>query len=190
MPLSDRTIAAAKKRGKPYELADRDGLFIEVLPGGSKVFRYRYRLFGNRQKVTIGQYPAISLSKARELHAAYRALVANGRSPARSKQDEQTAEAQAESFTEFAEFWLADSHTSKDWRQNQLLWLNRDIYPQIGSRRLKDVTSHDVLTLVDKIKLRSAPHSALRVRGIIKQVFDYAIARQRVTFNPAASIPS
>jgi integrase len=44
--------------------------------------------------------------------------------------------------------------------------------------------------LLDSIKKRGAPQSALRVRGIIKQVFDHAIGRQRATFNPASQIPS
>ena len=43
MPLSDTAIRAMKLREKPYKMYDRDGLFLLVNPGGSKLWRWRYR---------------------------------------------------------------------------------------------------------------------------------------------------
>jgi hypothetical protein len=60
MALSDTRIRALKpKRAQRYEVADERGLFIEVQPSGAKVWRFRYRLNGKREKVTIGPYPAM-----------------------------------------------------------------------------------------------------------------------------------
>ncbi len=190
MPISDTKLKALKPRSKPYEVADSGGMFAEVLISGAVVFRYRYRIFGKREKVTIGSYPAMSLKQAREKHLEARAMVEAGKSPAREKQRTKSEDARAESFREFAELWLAESEAGKDWREVQTQWLNRDIYPALGNQRLKDITPDDVLTMLDSIKARGAAHSALRVRGIVKQVFDWAIARQRVTFNPAVAIPT
>ena len=50
-------------------------------------------------------------------------MVAAGKSPARHTQQAGAAEAKAESFKQFAEFWLSDSDSSDDWRGNQRLWL-------------------------------------------------------------------
>jgi len=99
MALSDTRIRALKPNTRRYEVADDGGLFIEVQPSGAKVWRFRYRLNGKREKVTIGPYPAIPIADqikagkvetkgARSYHAAYQSLVAAGKSPARDKQAE------------------------------------------------------------------------------------------------------
>jgi integrase len=190
MAITDTKLKALKPRDKPYIVTDADGLCVEVLPSGSIVWRYRYRLNGKREKLTLDNYPALSLKAARAQHARYRAMVADGISPARGKQAMRLAESQAESFKEFADEWLEDSGHGDKWRKTQAYWLELDIYPAIGKRKLKDIGASDILTLLDSIKKRGSPQSALRVRGIIKQVFDHAIGRQRATFNPAAQIPS
>jgi len=90
--ISDTAIRKLQPKAKSYS---------------SKAFRYQYRLFGKREKVTIGAYPDVGLAEAREKHAEYRKLVAQGQSPARLKQHQSTAEAQAQTIKEFAEFWMA-----------------------------------------------------------------------------------
>ena len=38
---------------------------LEVYPTGGKAWRYRYRVHGKRERVTLGKYPAVSLKAAR-----------------------------------------------------------------------------------------------------------------------------
>jgi hypothetical protein len=66
--LTDKALQAATARPKRYALHDANGLYAEVLPSGEISFRYRYRLNGKREKVTIGPYPALSLNDARARH--------------------------------------------------------------------------------------------------------------------------
>jgi hypothetical protein len=40
MPLTDIKIRQAKPAGKPVKLADTAGLYLEVKPSGSKLWRY------------------------------------------------------------------------------------------------------------------------------------------------------
>ena len=63
--LSDTKLRGLLQRDKAYQVADGGGLFIEVLPSGAKSFRYGYRLFGKKEKVVLGTYPALSLAAAR-----------------------------------------------------------------------------------------------------------------------------
>ena len=44
------------------------GLYLEVLPGGSKVWRYKYHRDGKREKVTIGPFPSWGIKDARDRH--------------------------------------------------------------------------------------------------------------------------
>lgn len=49
----------------PYIVSDDRGLYVEVLPSGSIVWRYRYRLDGKRENFTLGKYPALTLNNTR-----------------------------------------------------------------------------------------------------------------------------
>ena len=190
MALTDTKLKSLKAKAARYEVSDKGGMFAEVMPSGAIAFRYRYRLHGRKEKVTLGAYPERYLKEARRIHDEYRRLVEAGQSPARDKQTKKIADLNAETFKEFSESWLKDNGHGAAWRATQDYWLKLDAYPALGNRKLKDIGAGDVLTLLDSIKKRGSPQSALRVRGIIKQVFDYAIGRQQATINPAAQIPS
>lgn len=52
------TIDHAKPRVKPYALTDGGGLRTEVLPSGSKVWRFKDHLTGKREMVTVSNRAA------------------------------------------------------------------------------------------------------------------------------------
>ncbi len=193
MALTDTAIRALKPREKAYQVADGAGLVVEVMPGGAKVWRLRYRLVGRPEKLTIGHYPAVSILKARRAREDARIAVAEGRSPAReaqtSKREQREAAQSGENVAEFARYWLAEvaDKANRDPR-NIRRYVENDIIPAVGAKRLADVTPADVLALCDRIKKRGADQSALAVRNLLKRIYAFAIARQRVTFNPAAAI--
>jgi integrase len=62
------------------------------------------------------------------------------------------------------------------------------VIPALGRKRLSEVTVSDVLAITDKIKARSADQAALLTRNVMKRLFAYAIAREKMTFNPAAAV--
>jgi hypothetical protein len=83
--LKPLVVDNAKSRDKAYALTDGGGLQLEVLPSGSKTWRFKYHLNGKREKVTIGGYPAFTIKQARDRHEELRALVERGQSPAKAK---------------------------------------------------------------------------------------------------------
>jgi integrase len=66
--------------------------------------------------------------------------------------------------------------------------LSKDILPFIGGKRLADVHAGDVLAIADRVKARGAHQSALLARNVLKRLYDYAIARQKVQHNPASQV--
>lgn len=66
MPLTDVKIRQAKSSDKLIKLTDGSGLYLEVKPNGSKLWRYRYRIVGKENLFAVGGYPAISLQDARK----------------------------------------------------------------------------------------------------------------------------
>jgi len=53
--------------------SDGGGLFIDVMPSGSKVFRLAYRINGKQRTLVIGDYPTVKLADGR--HRSYSSWV-------------------------------------------------------------------------------------------------------------------
>lgn len=54
MKLSDKTCKNAKPQERPYKLFDGGGLFLEVMPNGSKLWRLKYRFLGKEKRIRAG----------------------------------------------------------------------------------------------------------------------------------------
>lgn len=81
MALSDTKLRALKPADKAYQEADEGGLFVEVMPGGAKVWRMRYRIGGReakQEKITLGNYPTYALAEARSWRDDCKALAVRG----------------------------------------------------------------------------------------------------------------
>ena len=81
MALTDNRIQGTKPRQKLFKMYDRDGLFLLVNPGGSKLWRWRYRVDGKEKLMALGEYPVVNLGQARELHFESRKTLAAGVDP-------------------------------------------------------------------------------------------------------------
>src|SRR5277367_3264920 len=85
MPLSDMVARSAKPREKPYKLSDANGLYLEVGPRGSKLWRLKYRFNGKEKRLSFGAYPAVKLAQARDRQIDARRLLNNGVDPGEQK---------------------------------------------------------------------------------------------------------
>lgn len=210
MALSDFKLKALKPiPGRRLEVADEHGLYVEVMPTGSKVWRYRYALHGRREKVTVGPYPEVGVSEARKRRLAFSEMVERGESPAKAKQRDKAANRSADSVRQFGESYIADVIRARFRRAKDAeRYFTRDIFPALGNYRLAEVTPADVLRLIDGVKARGrkkvqdseragrrAPaaggdQAAKQVQTLLKGMFNFAIDRQLLTYNPASVIPS
>jgi len=193
IPLNDTRIKALKPKANRYTVSDGGGLVLEVMASGAKIWRYRYSLHGKQQPVvTIGEYPATSLMAARERARRYAEIVARGVSPVADAKKDRGAVKSLNTVRDFGAYWTEQqmSDKSDEYQRTTSRALEKDVYPAIGNKPLADVTPGDVLTICDRIKKRGAPKMALHTRNVIKRMFEYAIARQLVTTNPAQVIPA
>jgi len=83
MPLSDARLRTLIPQDKPYRISDGGGLFVQVAPSGSRLWRKAYRFDGKQKLLAFGAHPAISLARARELRAEAKTLLAEGIDDAR-----------------------------------------------------------------------------------------------------------
>lgn len=188
--LNDALVRNAKpeSNGKQIKLSDGGGLYLLIHPNGGKYWRMNYR-FGNRQcTLALGIYPDVSLKKAREKRDNARKQIADGIDPSALKQAEK--QAQADSFEAIAKEWNAkrSRRVSSLYAEKTMRRLERDIFPWLGKRPIKEIQASDLLVALQRIEKRGAHETAHRVRALCGEVFRYAIATGRAERDPTADL--
>lgn len=190
MPLSDVAIRKAKPTDKTQRLFDGGGLYLEVSPAGGKWWRLKYRHGGKEKRLSLGTYPEVSLAEARGRRDAARKLLAADVDPAEHRKAEKAAgEARAgNSFEVVAREWLAKRDWVDSYTVKVTAWLEKDVFPWLGSRPIAELTAPDFLKVGRRIEERGAIESAHRVLQNCGQIMRYAIATGRAERNPVADL--
>ena len=66
--------------------------------------------------------------------------------------------------------------------------LERDVFPWIGTRPIKEIKAPELLTVLRRVESRGTLELAHRIRTICGQVFRYAVATGRAERDPAADL--
>ena len=145
MALTETALKALRPRDKTYTLADERGLYAEVFPTGGVVWRFRYRINGKQEKLTLGKYPALTLKNARIKRDEAAQAAAMGTSPAQQKQLAKVAAADATTVAEFGERFFKEM-VAKDRKDVTIprRYFDKSIVPAIGAKPVRDVTTEDV----------------------------------------------
>jgi integrase len=195
MALSDTAIRNAKPREKPYKLSDGGGLFLQIYPGGGKLWRQKYRVDGREKKLSIGAYPEIGLAEARRRREAAREQLAMGKDPSREKQKDKLRGQVLNACTfslisaEYCQRRKLDGH--RPWapatakRCEYLLSL---LDNTIGKLPITEIEPADVLAAVRRIERKGNLESALRTMQLAGAVFRYAVATARLSSDPTRDL--
>ena len=192
MPLNDRQIRNAKptEAGKKAKLFDGGGLYLEVTPAGGKIFRLKYRIDGKEKTLTIGKYPAVSLSEARQAAENARRLFVSGQDPSEAKQQEKRERQAAalNTFESIARRWHTDNlHRRKENHAARIISdFEKDVFPAIGEIQITEISVSDVKAVISAIIARGATVTAEKVRQWIGAVYQYAAMLEITDRNPAA----
>jgi len=186
--LTDTEIRKAKAKASAYRMSDGGALYLWITPAGGKLWRWKYRFEGREKLMTFGSYPDVSLSLARERHAAARKLLASGVDP--------MAERKAEKAKEENTFQSVQSRWLEHWRQGKsprhVDYVQRrmetDILPKLGTRPIAEIEAPELVAMVKAIEQRGARDIAKRALETTGQVFRYAIAHGYAKRNPVAEI--
>lgn len=190
MTLTDAAIKLLKPSEARYVRTDGQGLCLEVFPTGGKIWRYRYRLRGKPETVTVGRYPTVSLKEARERRNVFATDVSRGISPSTEKRMVGQAVGEQSTVREFGKRFVAEivEKTRKDPTEPKAA-LERDIYPHIGNKPIRHIGVEDCRTVIWAKKKEGYDAAAAIVRGLLKQLLDYAVTLGALPANPVAAIP-
>src|SRR5579872_316626 len=190
--LTDAKVRNAKPRSKPYKIADSEGLFLLIMPSGSKYWRLRYFFAGREKLLALGVFPHIELADARDRRAQARKMLAAGQDPGEAKKQAKRLATfkTANSFEVVAREWFEKRRNgwAPSSADTMLDRLERHILPTLGRRPIADITAPEILAMLRIVEGRGTLHTARRVMQLCGQIFMYAIATGRADRNPVPDL--
>jgi integrase len=153
------------------------GFGLRVKPSGTRSFFYQY-VFGKKKRITIGQYPALSIKKAREQAQKIAAQVLDGIDPFEDRNKGNTPQTVSD---------LCDKYLERA-RKGLILYrgkpkkastvkidegrVSRHIKPLLGNKRLSEIASAHVEAFRDQVaagdtakSVKTGPRGLARVTG-------------------------
>lgn len=151
-----------------------------VKVSGAKSWRSKYRIDGKERLLVIGDYPAVTLAKARQVRDLAKVQLADGIDPSEAKQEEKRlrAEAKGQRFEKVSEAFLAKqckegkSAATLSKTEYHLTLANRDF----GRKPITDITAPVILKTLRKVEAKGNYETAHRLRARIGSIFRYAVA--------------
>ena len=179
MKLTKTICNNLRAKEKAYKKFDGGGLYLQIMPSGSKLWRLKYYFLGKEKRFSLGAYPIVTLTQAREKRRQAKSLLEQGIDPAAKKQLDQVKALKNLhlTFQSVAIEWhnVQKERWSVSHGQNILHRIRTNVFPHIGNRPIADITSFELLEMLRIIENRGAFDMAKRIRQICGQVFRYGI---------------
>lgn len=193
--LTDTKVKNAKAQDKDYKLFDSGGLFLLVTKSGGKHWKLKYYFEGKEKKLSLGEYPFLSLSEARKKVFEAKTLLKNETDPNAQKKQEQEIKKQVETKSEntFKKVALErleqeQGKISESHYKRTLRGLENDCFKYIGDKPLDDISRDDILDILERVAKRKVNNSGRKLYQSIGQVFKWAVTKRYAKQNPASNI--
>ena len=202
--LTHSAILGAKGKATPYKLSDSNRLYVLVTASGKKYWKWNYRLDGKDCTYTLGTFPNVSLSAAREGRVAADKILGQGIHPA-DHDEEQRLKAKtdkAATFWSVAEEWINANKVR--WSPYYLKQVESFMHRYVrdtafGNRPVRKISTVEIYDLVTNVaqrqdrkgaerKVSGAPTLAILLRQWCGAVFRLAIVSGRAERNPVSDL--
>jgi integrase len=190
MPRSHLTDAALKrikppsKREKVQQVDHFDarypGLAFRVSYGDTRSWVFVYRYQGKQRRKTLGKYPALGLAEARDKWREARAKLDKGEDPAA----EAVAAQGPNGFKDVMERWLALDQAGNRTKGEAERILRKHFLPVFEQQRIGDVTTHQIIDIIDGIADRGTVTAARRCHTRLQRLFSWAVERRIIGVSP------
>jgi integrase len=162
------------------KLPDGDGLYLWVYRDGRKYWRMRYWQAGKEKSLSIGVYPRVRLSEARQKREELRKQLNADLDP--------SAERKAANLRKKLSAENSFEAVALDWYNKQLhTWvphhasdvkrrMETNLFPSLAKRPIDQIEAPELLQTIRKIESRGSYDLAHRVLQVCGQIFRYGIA--------------
>ena len=190
--LTQLAITAAKPQAKPYKLGDGGGLYILIEPNGSKSWRFRYKIRGKENMLSLGVFPIVTLAQARGRRDDAQRTIAEGKDPSQKRREERLAGAIAakNTFGVVAEEYLAKlkDEGAAQSTLDKNAWLLLDLAAPLYKRPVSELMPAEILDLLKRVEKSERRDTARRLRGVIGTVCRYAVVTLRAQNDPTYAL--
>jgi len=169
---------------------------LRVTDRGVKSWVAMYRVENERKPgtkrqrfITLGRYPSISLSEARELAREALKTAGRGVDPVEAAKEEQIRKASVRTLGQAVDQFLERyvRRHNRSWREVQRVF---DIYilPKWNDRPLEHITPTDVHEVLDELVDAGHPYMANRLLAHVRKFFNWCKERHWLTETPTEAI--
>ncbi len=178
--LTDAKIEKAKKGDKTKILTDGNGLQLRINTSGSKkwLFAYRRPADNKRTSITLGNYPALSLAKARKKALENQELLQDEIDP---KQEREQAKQAKEALVthkliNIAERWFKVKQTkvSADYAEDVWRSLELHIFPDLGEKIISDINAPEVIAILEPLAAKGSLETVKRINQRLNEIMKFA----------------
>ncbi|MCI3878455.1 tyrosine-type recombinase/integrase [Acinetobacter higginsii] len=179
MALTDVECKKALPKEKQYRLSDSNGLSLIIDPKGGKYWALRLTVDGQRKSKALGQYPELSLKKAREIALEIKYKFSRV----------ETVDELKPLFKEVAEEWFENQKETWSTKHISNVQASLDeLYIGLANKRINQIQAPEILQVIKKIEARGSLEIAKRTLSRCGMVMKYAIAHGYRFDNPASDL--
>ena len=194
-PLTQLEIQRAKPKEKMYKLFDGNGLYLEVKPNGSKIWRVKYRINGKEKSYTIGNIREYTLQEVREITHKIRRELKDGIDPVIKRRAKKNISKRT--FGELAQKFI--DKKSKDLALRTIETMESRLrnyaLPLIGNKPLESIAKADIVKVVKEAQVKRLSYftgnkieTSKRVFILIKQILEFGVHNDYLKYNIASTI--
>jgi integrase len=206
MKFTDKFLLHQKpKKDKMYQIRETDGFGIRVLPSGLTIFIFIYTIAGKRRQMNLGDYPDVTLAKARGRLLEVKTALKDGKDPQevgfewhknpererreaiKLEEEERKNPTVSQLANEYMEKHAKVMKRQSSWKEDERL-LDKDVLPVWGQRKANEIKKRDCVLLLESFVDR--PALCNNILKLTRKMFNFAVERDILEYTPFTGIKS
>jgi len=189
MMLTNTKISNIKPNNSLLRIKDSMGLYLYVGVGGTKTWVHRYKFKGKEFTIKLGNYPNLSLQKARQIRDKNKSSMQRGINPVLTFSFQTD---KLKTFNDIFDEWMQfrKSSWTEDYFNNVFQRYEKYIKNNLGMMEIENIKSNMILKIFKEIESTNKLDTLQKVKGIMNQVFKYANGMGYASENPTQNIPT
>lgn len=172
------------KQLPPGEMPDGGGLFLRVLPSGSKTWLLRYKFDGKSTSISLGSYPQITLEQVRVTANTIWQNLAKGINPKLTKE----TSTDGITFRKVMDLWFENIHKHEvkedTWKDNERRIENHA--SGLLGMPINMIEPSHVVAQLSALKAKNQVVTISKTIILIRAICDWAVTQDMIKINPAA----
>jgi integrase len=187
MRFTEEGVKQLRPKKSRFMLTEGAGLYLQVLPGGTKKWVHFHRSGSKQKWIALGYYPDTDVANARKKNEAAAKYATNGTN--------NDALSLNSTLHDLFDKWHGNAKDKKGkpwspaYKRNVKYMFEADVLPILGDKKLRDIRKSDIRALLQK-KEMSLPGQALEIYRRLSRIFNYAASQDYIEASPMSSLGS